>query len=195
MCGCNKKRAAAPLVVAPTQVVPKMVAAPKTAAPKVAAPVVPKKAPPATRAGKRVVAAPLTTAQWGPPVWTILHTLVELSEGKGSSVDPLWRGLLINLRGLLPCPECQRHYSDWWASVPIPVTGNFVGALRMWLLTLHNDVNRRNKGRVWAEADVRRTYAGGREERLAAVAAAQEKLRSLGLAELADGFRHVIAAV
>ena len=187
MCGCNKRRQAA---IPPTEpfVAPKKVArpvAPAKVAKVVPAKVVPAKVTPVTKP------ATLTTDQWGPPVWTILHTLVELSEGKGSAVDPLWRGLLINLRGLLPCPECQRHYSDWWASVPIPVTGNFVGALRVWLLTLHNDVNRRNKGRAWTETQLRAAYGGG----LVAVTAAQEKLKGLGLVALADGFRHVIAAV
>lgn len=192
MCGCNKRRGlgAAPAVTREEKQVVRETKKER---------VVAKPAQKVVRETKkeRVVAKPaqLTTSQWGPPVWTILHTLVELSEGKGAAVDPLWRGLLINLRGLLPCPECQRHYSDWWASVPIPTTGNFVGALRMWLLTLHNDVNRRNKARQWTETQVKAAYGGPVAERLAAVAAAQEKLRGLGLTALADGFRHVIGAV
>lgn len=186
MCGCNKRRQVGPQGQ-PSQMPPSQ---PSVAPKKLSRPVAPVRAAPV----KVAAPAPLTTLQWGPPVWTILHTLVELSEGK-SGVDPLWRGLLINLRGLLPCPECQRHYSDWWASVPIPVTGNFVGALRMWLLTLHNDVNRRNKGRPWTETQVKAAYGGPVAERLAAVAAAQEKLGGLGLTALADGFRHVIAQV
>lgn len=139
---------------------------------------------------KAVIQKPvLTTAQWGPPTWMILHTLAELT-GDNKDHDALWRGLLINLRGRLPCEECRKHYSAWWAQTPL-----VSGGVRGWLLALHNDVNRRRRVSQWTENAIRATYGGERTLRMAAVREALEKLRSLGLVDLADGFRYVIEVV
>ena len=72
---------------------------------------------------------------WGPHLWTILHSLAERKKNS-SEETRLWTGLLSSLRYSLPCPQCKKHYSDYYTAHP-------VSDIRTWLYNLHNEVNGR----------------------------------------------------
>jgi hypothetical protein len=92
-------------------------------------------------------------ALWGPPLWRLLHTLAEVAgSGSGSDVSADWSRLFAALRTALPCPDCTRHYTAWYAAHP------FVSDPATWILALHNDVNRRRGANVWTTRDVSTTY-------------------------------------
>jgi len=73
---------------------------------------------------------------WGPHLWTILHSLGERLKGNSLEETRLWSGLLSSLRYSLPCPQCKKHYSDYYITHPI-------SDIRIWLYNLHNEVNNR----------------------------------------------------
>ncbi len=84
---------------------------------------------------------------WGPELWMILHSSAERI---GSSANRLpneewrmWHGLLNSLRYSLPCPQCKKHYNDYYAKTPI-VSFNKEN-VRTWLFQLHQQINYSNK--------------------------------------------------
>jgi hypothetical protein len=83
---------------------------------------------------------------WGPHLWTILHSsaeriglpkLVRLPQEESR----IWTALLASLRYSLPCPQCKKHYTDYYSSTPILSFNS--NTIRSWLYTLHNQVNLR----------------------------------------------------
>lgn len=85
---------------------------------------------------------------WGPPLWRALHSLAEITE----DVD-VWEGLLEKVHSTMPCPECAGHFGEWLRTHPLQLTGEdgltVSEPVRIWLLTLHNDVNRRTGKPEW----------------------------------------------
>jgi hypothetical protein len=88
---------------------------------------------------------------WGPPLWRALHSLAEVTEDV-----VVWEGLLEKVHATMPCPECARHFGEWRREHPLRLTGEEEGegltvseSVRIWLLTLHNDVNRRTGKPEW----------------------------------------------
>jgi hypothetical protein len=89
----------------------------------------------------------LNTKNWGPVYWAVLHTLAEITGRRGTaSADSeegyLWDYLLRELGGVLPCAECQRHYSQYYESHrPFFIFGSSGEdrrtLLRKWLYDLH----------------------------------------------------------
>lgn len=76
---------------------------------------------------------------WGPHLWIILHSTSERIGTKNhlpSEEIRLWTGLLSSLRYSIPCPQCKKHYSEYYTSNPIK-------EIRLWLYNLHSDVNKR----------------------------------------------------
>ena len=93
------------------------------------------------------------TDHWGPPLWSILHTLAEYG---GKAVTPLyqederrqWILLIQLLPKMIPCPKCREHVDEWLIQRPIlPVKTLPYSQLYEWLTTwvydFHEDVNRR----------------------------------------------------
>jgi hypothetical protein len=90
------------------------------------------------------------TDVWGPPLWKVLHVLANVNDlGR-------WRTLLDLLRTALPCPECSAHFNAWLDGHPL-VDGT---RMDLWLLALHNDINRREGTSEWNEEQLRSAYAG-----------------------------------
>jgi hypothetical protein len=92
------------------------------------------------------------TAEWGPALWTILHSAAERIGTRRPAtgllvaqrtIDAeearLWSALLGSLRFSLPCPLCRSHYTAYYLQ---RIMGD-VKAVRTWLWDLHVDVNRR----------------------------------------------------
>ena len=81
---------------------------------------------------------------WGPELWTILHSAAERIGSKSLSRLPLeemrlWSGLLSSLRFTLPCPQCKKHFADYYVTHPIARLDRKI--MREWLYHLHQQVN------------------------------------------------------
>jgi hypothetical protein len=112
------------------------------------------------------------TAIWGPPLWTVLHTLAEFTHAHGLYVP--WVDTLRSLVGNLPCPECAFHYEQWCRKNGLPKPrrpADLHVAIRTWVGRLHNEVNKRtgSAAGIWDYPQLTATYGGDRTERFAVV--------------------------
>ena len=94
------------------------------------------------------------TAEWGPLAWDILHAIAEKC-GKIDNallqIDEIRQvvGLIEAVQKMIPCDICRAHYQEYlankpvkgWLKEPYSVLNNNV---RVWLWTLHNDINQGN---------------------------------------------------
>jgi len=113
---------------------------------------------------------PITTV-WGPALWAILHILAQRAGHKKTPLAEdeekrLWRTLLLSLRTSLPCPKCQKHYSDYlkthsWAAAFSKKGLEWAQGLQTWLFDLHNHVTAANGREVTFTADRLATTYGG----------------------------------
>lgn len=83
---------------------------------------------------------------WGPQLWMILHSSAErIGIPKLSRLPQeesrIWSALLASLRFSLPCPQCKKHYTDYFSSTPITIINSI--NIRQWLYNLHCQVNSR----------------------------------------------------
>lgn len=92
--------------------------------------------------------APQTT-EWGPAVWRILHSLAEKSLStpvkQTGEERRLWFNILNSLRYSLPCPNCRKHYNDYYVANLIDKfikNNSFNIELRIWLYNLHCEANK-----------------------------------------------------
>ena len=113
------------------------------------------------------------TREWGPLLWTVMHSLAEIGGGSPIVADD-WIELFVSLQTSIPCPDCTAHYMAWLAAHPPPTTGT--AAARMWLLDLHNDINQRKRVTVWTEAQLAAAYGGANKTTLTTQV---ERLRAL----------------
>ena len=93
-------------------------------------------------------AAPQPT-EWGPAVWRLLHSLAERSlltpQKQLGEEKRLWFNLLNGLRYSLPCPNCRKHYNEYYITHLIDnfiKNNTFNMELRIWLYNLHCDANK-----------------------------------------------------
>lgn len=91
-------------------------------------------------------------AEWGPALWSILHSAAErigtrrpatgllvAQRMMDAEESRLWTALLGSLRFSLPCPLCRTHYTTYYLQ---HLVGD-VKAVRIWLWDLHVSVNQR----------------------------------------------------
>ncbi len=83
---------------------------------------------------------------WGPHLWMILHSTAEKIGSSPVKRLPqeehrIWQGLLSSLRYSLPCPQCKKHYSEYYNTNIISIMTKDM--VRLWLFNLHNQVNSR----------------------------------------------------
>lgn len=104
------------------------------------------------------IASPLLVqepAEWGPTLWSYLHTLAERIGTSGSPIVDTDQAnymelILEHLPHILPCNECQQHAIEYVAAHPIPnLKGLYRDALRTpvreWLFAFHQDVRQRKE--------------------------------------------------
>ena len=91
-------------------------------------------------------------SEWGPPLWTILHTLAAKCGRQSSQMLHMdevraWIHMLQLVEAILPCPLCQKHYRDWRKANPLK---NFLNArtptafyddAQRWVWRLHDSIN------------------------------------------------------
>ena len=82
------------------------------------------------------------TNLWGPPIWTLFHTLAEkVKEEHYMTVAPTLVGFIKRICSLLPCPDCQDHASQYWRVTRYNLTSK--DKLKEFLFNFHNEVNKR----------------------------------------------------
>lgn len=82
---------------------------------------------------------------WGPPIWTLFHTLAEkINESHYSTIGLELYGYIKKICGYLPCPECSQHATRFLASIKLENV-NTKDGLRKILYIFHNVVNVRKK--------------------------------------------------
>jgi len=84
---------------------------------------------------------------WGPELWLVLHSSAERIGSKSLSRLPgeelrIWSTLLSSLRYSLPCPQCKKHYTEYFSTHPMPQWNK--DTMRRWLFELHQLVNAKN---------------------------------------------------
>ncbi len=94
-----------------------------------------------------------STYHWGPPLWSLLHSLsVRVGTYSASNYANdekfIWMQLFPLLPSIIPCADCRDHLKAWMLAHPLtdwPLLEP--SARREWLTTyfydLHEDVNRR----------------------------------------------------
>jgi len=115
------------------------------------------------------------TSIWGPPLWTVLHTLSLIATDK-----TMWINITNALKTDLPCPDCSEHYNTWVRSNPLrfpvsppprqPFVPRFIKTrppvalppvshtTSIWILALHNNVNIRRGLGTWSYEQCKNKY-------------------------------------
>jgi hypothetical protein len=82
-------------------------------------------------------------AVWGPPIWTLFHTLAaKIHEDKFNEIGGQLIMFIRKISRYLPCPDCSQHATNFFANVPphmFRTKANFMKVLYI----LHNQVNKR----------------------------------------------------
>ena len=81
---------------------------------------------------------------WGPPIWTLFHTIIEhANETEFTKVGETIFILINRICRLLPCPECQEHAKKYLSNQRVNTGSKKV--LREFIHKFHNMVNRYKK--------------------------------------------------
>ena len=87
----------------------------------------------------------MTPSQWGPPTWTMFHTLIEkLKDESYEVIGPQLFSYIRRICGYLPCPDCSQHATTALLNVKIESTKT-KSELRNIFYAFHNFVNKRKK--------------------------------------------------
>ena len=82
---------------------------------------------------------------WGPPTWTLLHTMAEkINENDFNKLMPQMFGLIKRICAYLPCPDCSQHATQFLAKLKLEQISTKL-ALKNTLYLFHNMVNARKK--------------------------------------------------
>lgn len=87
-------------------------------------------------------------ADWGPPMWKLLHSMAERAGSSVLQVDEVraWIQVLRLTEAVLPCAMCRAHYKEWRTRRPLDAllpyrAEMFKERVREWLWELHESVN------------------------------------------------------
>lgn len=95
-------------------------------------------------------------AEWGPPLWKMLHWMAECSGRQRSKLLQdqeldSWKRLFTLLAVTLPCEQCKKHYSEYFArSIDLNMLSKLPPDInrREWIRRILYDLHERvNKGR------------------------------------------------
>jgi hypothetical protein len=97
--------------------------------------------------------------QWGPPTWTLFHTLAEkINEAEFPTLMPQLIFFIRRICSVLPCPECSQHATTFWKKVNVPGIQN-KNDLRNLLCMFHNIVNKRKNKPLFNHDKLTETYS------------------------------------
>lgn len=79
---------------------------------------------------------------WGPHMWYILHIITFDYPNNPTSFDKIaYRDFFTNLKNILPCKDCRKHYNQFITDYPITPHLDRKTDLVKWLIQIHNFVN------------------------------------------------------
>ena len=82
---------------------------------------------------------------WGPPTWTLLHTLAEkIHEDDFNKLIPQMFGLIKRICSYLPCPDCSDHATRFLAKLKPEQIANKLN-FKNTLYLFHNMVNAKKR--------------------------------------------------
>ena len=91
---------------------------------------------------------------WGPPIWTLFHTLSEkLNPHLYTQVINSMFGIIVRICKFLPCPECSKDASNFLAKIKISdykTKNDFKNMLYLF----HNMVNAKKKKPLYNYANM-----------------------------------------
>ena len=80
---------------------------------------------------------------WGPPFWFILHSISMNYPVKPSFNQKRHHyDFFFNLKYVLPCEKCRKHYSVLFQKVPITPFLDSREAIINWVIYIHNEVSK-----------------------------------------------------
>lgn len=91
------------------------------------------------------------TADWGPILWAILHSLAEKAQRAAYPPDEVreWQKFLKLTGEMLPCEKCRAHYAEYSKRYPLTQLEEvpyevFKQNVKTWIWRLHNEINTDN---------------------------------------------------
>ena len=79
---------------------------------------------------------------WGSHLWYILHIITFDYPDNPTSYDKIaYRDFFTNIKNVLPCKECKKHYNTFITDYPITPHLDRKSDLVKWLIQIHNFVN------------------------------------------------------
>ena len=100
----------------------------------------------------------MSPKNWGPPIWTLFHTLAD--KVKEDKFDVIGKQIFHFIRMIcynLPCPECTQHATNFLRKVDVNKI-NSKKALQDLLYVFHNVVNKRKNKVLLKYSDFDDTY-------------------------------------
>ena len=109
-------------------------------------------------------------SEWGPPLWTVLHSIAEkVGSSQFSQYAEDERRALIKmvryLENVIPCPSCREHYEVYLAEHPIEkqlkelTHSELRDYIKKWFWELHNWVNESLKRPLYHYMDLTPAYS------------------------------------
>jgi hypothetical protein len=91
---------------------------------------------------------------WGPPTWTLLHTLAEkIHEDDFNKLMPQMFGLIKRVCSYLPCPDCSLHATHFLAKLKTEQISTKID-FKNTLYLFHNMVNAKKKKPLYNYAKI-----------------------------------------
>ena len=98
----------------------------------------------------------MSPEQWGPPIWTLFHTLVQrIKDEKYAELGPQLFFYIKRIARYLPCPDCSSHATSFLNKVDgskLKTKTDLANAIFM----MHNAVNMRKKKQMQTTAILER---------------------------------------
>lgn len=91
----------------------------------------------------------MSTAVWGPPIWTLFHTMAnKVSETKFPLIKNALFSYIKSICSNLPCPTCSAHAKTFLSQINFSKI-NDKSTFQHFLFTFHNVVNKRKEKPVF----------------------------------------------
>ena len=96
---------------------------------------------------------------WGPHFWFVLHTIsFNYPTDPSDFQKTAYRQFFTDLKDVLPCEKCRRHYQTYLSSYPITPHLDSRASLIKWVIQVHNFVNENLGKRIYTVAEVLNIY-------------------------------------
>ena len=96
--------------------------------------------------------------KWGPPIWTLFHTLIEkINEEDYKVIGMELFGHIKRICAYLPCPECSQHATKFLVNIKTEIIQSKEGLKQMSYI-FHNAVNVRKQKPLYNFAHITENY-------------------------------------